>query len=178
MISVRHLSKTYTTPTGESFQVLKDVNCDIDKGEVISIIGPSGTGKSTFLRALNLLDPPTGGEILVDGENILEKGYPMNRLRQRMGMVFQSFNLFDHLTILQNVTLAPIKLLKKSKQDAEAEAIQLLRKVGMAEKANVYPASLRHQMELLPHRAFCNYIFFSLDLKVCPVQLFLINTHF
>ena len=142
MISVRHLSKTYTTPTGESFQVLKDVNCDIDKGEVISIIGPSGTGKSTFLRALNLLDPPTGGEILVDGENILEKGYPMNRLRQRMGMVFQSFNLFDHLTILQNVTLAPIKLLKKSKQDAEAEAIQLLRKVGMAEKANVYPASL------------------------------------
>jgi ABC-type polar amino acid transport system ATPase subunit len=121
---------------------LKDVNCDIEKGEVISIIGPSGTGKSTFLRALNLLDPPTGGEILFDGENILRKGYPVNRLRQRMGMVFQSFNLFDHLTILQNVTLAPIKLLGKSREDAEAEAIQLLRKVGMAEKATVYPSSL------------------------------------
>ena len=142
MISIRHLSKTYITPDGKPLQVLKDVNCDIEKGEVISIIGPSGTGKSTFLRALNLLDPPTGGEILVDGDNILRKGYPINQLRQRMGMVFQSFNLFDHLTILQNVTLAPIKLLGKSKQDAEAEAMQLLRKVGMGEKADVYPSSL------------------------------------
>ena len=142
MISIRHLSKTYTAPNGETVQVLKDVNCDISKGEVISIIGPSGTGKSTFLRALNMLDAPTGGEIIVDGENILTKDYPMNRLRQRMGMVFQSFNLFDHLTILQNVTLAPIKLLKMSKTDAEAEALQLLRKVGMAEKASVMPSSL------------------------------------
>ena len=142
MISIKHLSKTFKTPDGKSLQVLKDVNCDIEKGEVISIIGPSGTGKSTFLRALNLLDPPTGGEILFDGENILCKGYPVNRLRQRMGMVFQSFNLFDHLTILQNVTLAPIKLLGKSREEAEAEAIQLLRKVGMAEKAAVYPSSL------------------------------------
>lgn len=142
MISIRHLSKTYITRDGMPLQVLKDVNCDIEKGEVISIIGPSGTGKSTFLRALNLLDPPTGGEILVDGENILRKGYPINLLRQRMGMVFQSFNLFDHLTILQNVTLAPIKLLGKTKQEAETEAMQLLRKVGMGEKAGVYPASL------------------------------------
>ena len=142
MISVRHLTKTYTTPDGKPFQVLKDVNCDISKGEVISIIGPSGTGKSTFLRALNMLDAPTGGEIIVDGENILSKNYPMNRLRQRMGMVFQSFNLFDHLTILQNVTLAPMKLLGKSREEAGAEAIQLLRKVGMAEKADVYPSSL------------------------------------
>ncbi|MBO7418713.1 MAG: amino acid ABC transporter ATP-binding protein [Bacteroidaceae bacterium] len=142
MISVRHLKKTYTTPNGETVQVLKDVSCDISKGEVISIIGPSGTGKSTFLRALNLLDPPTGGEILVDGENILQKNYPMNRLRQRMGMVFQSFNLFDHLTILQNVTLGPIKLLGMNKQDAENEAMHLLRKVGMAEKASVMPSSL------------------------------------
>ena len=142
MISIKHLSKTFKAPDGKSLQVLKDVNCDIEKGEVISIIGPSGTGKSTFLRALNLLDPPTGGEILFDGENILCKGYPVNRLRQRMGMVFQSFNLFDHLTILQNVTLAPIKLLGKSREEAEAEAIQLLRKVGMAEKAAVYSSSL------------------------------------
>ena len=142
MISIKHLSKTFKAPDGKSLQVLKDVNCDIEKGEVISIIGPSGTGKSTFLRALNLLDPPTGGEILFDGENILCKGYPVNRLRQRMGMVFQSFNLFDHLTILQNVTLAPIKLLGKSREEADAEAIQLLRKVRMAEKAAVYPSSL------------------------------------
>ena len=142
MISIRHLSKTFKAPDGKSLQVLKDVNCEISKGEVISIIGPSGTGKSTFLRALNLLDPPTGGEILFEGEDILRKGYPVNRLRQRMGMVFQSFNLFDHLTILQNVTLAPIKLLGKSREDAEAEAVQLLRKVGMAEKADVYPSSL------------------------------------
>ena len=142
MISIRHLSKTFKAPDGKSLQVLKDVNCEISKGEVISIIGPSGTGKSTFLRALNLLDPPTGGEILFEGEDILRKGYPVNRLRQRMGMVFQSFNPFDHLTILQNVTLAPIKLLGKSREDAEAEAVQLLRKVGMAEKADVYPSSL------------------------------------
>ena len=142
MISIRHLSKTFKAPDGKSLQVLKDVNCEISKGEVISIIGPSGTGKSTFLRALNLLDPPTGGEILFEGEDILRKGYPVNRLRQRMGMVFQSFNLFDHLTILQNVTLGPIKLLGKSREDAEAEAVQLLRKVGMAEKADVYPSSL------------------------------------
>ncbi len=142
MISIRHLSKTYITRDGMPLKVLKDVNCDIEKGEVISIIGPSGTGKSTFLRALNLLDPPTGGEILVDGDNILRKDYPINLLRQRMGMVFQSFNLFDHLTILQNVTLAPIKLLGKTKQEAETEAMQLLRKVGMGEKAGVYPSSL------------------------------------
>ena len=86
MISIRHLSKTFKAPDGKSLQVLKDVNCEISKGEVISIIGPSGTGKSTFLRALNLLDPPTGGEILFEGEDILRKGYPVNRLRQRMGM--------------------------------------------------------------------------------------------
>ena len=122
--------------------MLRDVNAEIQKGEVISIIGPSGTGKSTFLRALNLLDPPTGGEILLDGENILAKGYPLPRMRQRMGMVFQSFNLFEHLTILENVTLAPIKLLKKSKAEAEEEAMSLLRKVGMAEKAHVLPSSL------------------------------------
>lgn len=142
MITVKHLNKTYQTPGRAPFTVLKDVNCHISKGEVISIIGPSGTGKSTFLRALNLLDPPTGGEILVDGKNILEKGYPLNKLRQRMGMVFQSFNLFDHLSILENVTFAPIKLLGKTKAEANEEAMQLLRKVGMAEKAAAMPVQL------------------------------------
>ena len=142
MIQVNHLSKSYTQPNGEVIQVLKDVNCHIKKGEVISIIGPSGTGKSTFLRALNLLDPPTDGEILVEGEDILRKKYPLNKLRQRMGMVFQNFNLFEHLSILENVTLAPIKLLGLSKEDAQKEAMQMLRKVGMAEKADAMPKNL------------------------------------
>ena len=142
MISVRHLSKTYRNPDGSTLQVLKDVNCDIDKGEVITIIGPSGTGKSTFLRSLNLLDPPTGGEIIIDGENILEKGYPAHKLRRKMGMVFQQFNLFPHMTVLENISLAPVKLLGMSKSDADAQSLELLRKVGLAEKADVYPDSL------------------------------------
>jgi ABC-type polar amino acid transport system ATPase subunit len=142
MITIRHLSKTYMSPGREPFQVLKDVNCHVAAGEVISIIGPSGTGKSTFLRALNLLDPPTDGEILVDGQNILAKGYPLHKLRQRMGMVFQSFNLFEHLSILDNVTIGPIRLLGMGRDEAHNEAMQLLRKVGMAEKAASMPASL------------------------------------
>ena len=142
MITVNHLSKTYHNPDGSSLTVLKDINCTINKGEVISIIGPSGTGKSTLLRAFNLLDPPTGGEILFDGENILAKGYPVHKLRQKMGMVFQSFNLFEHMTVLENVMYAPVKILQKSKEEAKEEAITLLRKVGLAEKADVYPSSL------------------------------------
>jgi len=142
MISVRHLNKTYVSPGRAPFQVLKDINCHVTAGEIISIIGPSGTGKSTFLRTLNLLDPPTGGEILVDGENILAKGYPLNKLRQRMGMVFQNFNLFEHLSILDNVTIGPIRLLGMTRDEAHNEAMQLLRKVGMAEKATAMPASL------------------------------------
>ena len=93
MIKVKHLSKSFNNPDGSVINVLTDVNCDIRPGEVISIIGPSGTGKSTFLRALNMLDPPTGGEIWVDGENIMAKGYPLDKLRRKMGMVFQNFNL-------------------------------------------------------------------------------------
>lgn len=142
MISVRHLEKTYNNPDGTSFQVLKDVNCEIGEGEVISIIGPSGTGKSTFLRALNLLDPPTGGEILFEGENILAKGYPVHKLRQKMGMVFQGFNLFEHMTVLENVTFAPCKIMGTDPVTAKNEGMSLLRKVGMAEKADVYPSSL------------------------------------
>ena len=142
MISVRHLSKTYINPDGTRLEVLRDVNCDIDKGEIITIIGPSGTGKSTFLRALNLLDPPTGGEILVDGENILAKGYPAHKLRRKMGMVFQQFNLFPHMTVLENVSLAPVKLLGMPKADADAQSLDLLRKVGLSEKADVMPDSL------------------------------------
>lgn len=142
MITIKHLSKQYVNPDGTVFKVLKDVNCEINQGEVISIIGPSGTGKSTFLRAINLLDPPTGGEIIVDGENILAKGYPLNKLRQKMGMVFQSFNLFEHLSILDNVTFAPMKLRGLSRSEAESEAMTMLRKVGMAEKAGAMPSDL------------------------------------
>ena len=142
MITVNHLSKKYINPDGSVLTVLKDINCTIDKGEVISIIGPSGTGKSTLLRALNLLDPPTGGEILFQGENILAKGYPVHKLRQKMGMVFQSFNLFDHMTVLENVMFSPVKILGKSKEEAREAAMTLLRKVGVADKADVYPSSL------------------------------------
>jgi len=104
------LTKTFSDPDGSTHQVLKDVSCEIEKGEVISIIGPSGTGKSTFLRALNMMDPPTSGEIILDGENILAKGYPLNKLRQKVGMLFQSFNLFEHLNVLDNVTKVPLLL--------------------------------------------------------------------
>lgn len=137
LISVSHLKKSYGT-----LDVLRDINADVRRGEVISIIGPSGTGKSTFLRSLNLLDPPTGGSIIVDGENILAKGYPVNRLRQKMGMVFQSFNLFEHKTVLENVIFAPCQLIHQPEAEARKEGLALLRKVGLAEKADVYPSSL------------------------------------
>ena len=142
MISIRHLSKTFQDPDGSTFTVLKDVNADIGKGEVISIIGPSGTGKSTLLRALNMLEPPTGGEIWFDGENIMAKGYPLDKMRRKMGMVFQGFNLFEHKTVLENVIYAPMELLHFSEAQAKEEAMELLKKVGMAQKADVYPSSL------------------------------------
>jgi len=142
MITVSHLTKTYQNADGSSLTVLKDINCEIQRGEVISIIGPSGTGKSTFLRTLNLLDPPTGGSIIVDGEDILAKGYPVHKLRQKMGMVFQNFNLFEHMTVLENVMYAPGKILQESKEQAREEGLALLKKVGLVEKADVYPESL------------------------------------
>ena len=142
MIRISHLSKAYTNPDGSILQVLKDVNCEISKGEVISIIGPSGTGKSTLLRALNLLDPPTGGSIVFDGEDIMQKGYPVHKMRRKMGMVFQNFNLFDHMTVLENVMYAPCKILNEPVEEARSEAMALLRKVGVAEKADASPSSL------------------------------------
>ena len=137
LIRISHLRKNYG-----SLQVLRDINADIHRGEVISIIGPSGTGKSTLLRALNLLDPPSGGDILFNGENILSKGYPIHLLRQRMGMVFQGFNLFAHKTVLENVMMAPCQLHGETPEKAREEAMALLRKVGLAEKAGVFPGSL------------------------------------
>ena len=137
LLGISHLQKSYG-----SFNVLRDITTEVHRGEVISIIGPSGTGKSTFLRCLNLLEQPTGGSIVVDGEDILAKGYPVNRLRQKMGMVFQSFNLFEHKTVLENVIFAPCQLRHESEETAREEGLALLRKVGLAEKADVYPSSL------------------------------------
>jgi polar amino acid transport system substrate-binding protein len=137
LLGISHLQKSYGT-----FNVLRDITTEVHRGEVISIIGPSGTGKSTFLRCLNLLEQPTGGSIIVDGEDILAKGYPVNRLRQKMGMVFQSFNLFEHKTVLDNVIFAPCQLRHESEDTAREEGLALLRKVGLAEKADVYPSSL------------------------------------
>jgi len=141
MITVKHLSKTFND-YGEPLTVLRDVNCEINKGEVISIIGPSGTGKSTFLRCLNLLEVPTSGEIIIDGVNILDKKVNLPKVREKMGMVFQNFNLFDQLSVLENVTVGPIKLLGMSKQEAEKKAIELLKMVGLAEKAQNRPSDL------------------------------------
>jgi polar amino acid transport system ATP-binding protein len=134
MIRVEHLSKNYG-----QLCVLKDINTEIQKGEVISIIGPSGTGKSTFLRCLNLLETPSGGRIEIDDLDILKKGADVPKLRRKMGMVFQSFNLYAHLTVLDNLTIGPVKLLHKTKDEAERKAVEILKTVGLAEKTAAFP---------------------------------------
>ena len=138
IIKISHLQKKYN----DGVEVLKDVNAEIHKGEVISIIGPSGTGKSTFLRCLNLLEQPTGGSVVIDGENILDPAADVPSLRQKMGMVFQSFNLFNGMTIMENITFVPMKVHKLEREKAEKEAIELLQMVGLAEKAGFYPEQL------------------------------------
>jgi len=137
MIKVHHLSKTYGDST-----VLQDISLTVAKGEVISIIGPSGTGKSTFLRCLNLLEQPSGGSITVDGIDLLDNKSDVPKIRQRMNMVFQSFNLFSHLTVLENLTIGPIKLLRINKQEAEQKSLEILKLVGLAEKAGSFPDEL------------------------------------
>jgi polar amino acid transport system ATP-binding protein len=137
MIRVEHLTKQFG-----DLHVLRDVNAEIKKGEVISIIGPSGTGKSTFLRCLNLLDSPTSGHIYIDEQDILAPKTDVPLLRRRMGMVFQNFNLFEHLSVLDNLTIGPTKLLKHKKEAAEERARELLKMVGLAEKETAFPAEL------------------------------------
>ena len=137
MIEVKNLQKSF----GDN-AVLKNINETIQKGEKVVIIGPSGSGKSTFLRCLNLLEVPTGGEIWFEGQNITDKHCNIDKTRQKMGMVFQHFNLFPHLTILKNITLAPVKLKLQTKEEAEANAMRLLRRIGLEDKADTYPAML------------------------------------
>ncbi|MDO4608749.1 MAG: amino acid ABC transporter ATP-binding protein [Clostridia bacterium] len=137
LIKVEALEKAF-----EKVDVLKGVNIEIKKGEVVVIIGPSGCGKSTFLRTLNLLEEPTGGHIYFEGVDITDPKNNINIHRQKIGMVFQQFNLFPHMTILKNMTLAPMKLLKMPKAEAEAKAMALLDKVGLADRADAYPAQL------------------------------------
>ena len=139
IISAKDVRKYYH---GDEIKALDGVSLDIQTGEVVVIIGPSGSGKSTFLRCLNLLEVPTDGQVLFKGVDITNKQVNINLHRQKMGMVFQHFNLFPHMTILRNMTLAPMTLLKKSKENAEAKALALLQRVGLADRANAYPSQL------------------------------------
>jgi len=138
IIKTEGLSKTFKG----TIHALNNVNAEIKKGEVVVVIGPSGSGKSTFLRSLNLLEVPTDGKIYFEGTNIADSKVNINNHRQRMGMVFQHFNLFPHMTILKNMTIAPMKLLKKSKAEAEETAMKLLKRVGLEDRANAYPSQL------------------------------------
>ncbi|MDY4443836.1 MAG: amino acid ABC transporter ATP-binding protein [Butyricicoccus sp.] len=137
MIIVKDLKKDFG-----DLQVLKNINCHIEKGECVVVIGPSGSGKSTFLRCLNRLEEPTAGKIFFDGNNIMDKDSDINKVRQKLSMVFQHFNLFNHLTVLDNLMLAPVKQKLMSEADAKKKAMGLLERVGLAEKADNYPAQL------------------------------------
>lgn len=137
MIRVEKLYKNF-----DDLEVLKGINTNISKGEVVAVIGPSGSGKSTFLRCINRLEEPTSGDIYIENENIMGKNVDANIMRQKVGMVFQHFNLFPHKSVLENLTLGPIKLKKMSKSEAEALAMKLLKKVGLEDKKNSYPKKL------------------------------------
>ena len=139
LIEVKDLQKHYR---GGKIKAIDGVTTSINKGDVVVIIGPSGSGKSTFLRSLNLLEMPTDGQIMFDGTNICDSKQNVNLYRQKMGMVFQHFNLFPHMTIKKNMTLAPMKLLKKSKEEAESKARKLLEIVGLSDRENSYPSQL------------------------------------
>ena len=138
LIQVQNLTKTF----GGSVHALSGVSTDIKKGEVVCVIGPSGSGKSTFLRCLNRLEDPTDGRIIFAGEDLMDPKTDIDMHRQKMGMVFQHFNLFPHMSILKNMTIAPMKLQKRGKDEAEGQAMKLLERVGLADRANAYPSQL------------------------------------
>ena len=152
LIQVKELRKQF----GKQ-EVLKGITTDIEAGEVVCVIGPSGSGKSTFLRCLNRLEEASSGSIFFEGEDLCDKKTDIDRVRQRMGMVFQQFNLFPHMNILKNLTLGPIELQKRSREEAEAYAMELLHKVGLAERANAYPQQLSggQQQRIAIVRALC-----------------------
>ena len=137
MINVENLSKNFG-----NLKVLKNISTTINKGEIISIIGPSGSGKSTFLRCINKLEEPTEGHIYIDSMDLMDKKTDINKIRERVGMVFQHFNLFPNMTVLENLTLSPTMVKKESKEEAEKYALYLLEKVGLSDKANSYPTQL------------------------------------
>ena len=142
MITVKNLCKEFKNPDGSINKVLAGIDYEINKGEKIVIVGPSGSGKSTFLRCLNLLERPTSGQIIFDDEDITAPKVNINKVRERMGMVFQNFNLFNNLTVMENITLAPVKLKVMSPEAAKEKATELLKRVNLLDKADVYPASL------------------------------------
>ena len=137
MINITNLHKNFG-----DLEVLKNISTEIKKGEIISIIGPSGSGKSTFLRCINKLEEPSSGHIYIDGMDLMDKNTDINKVRERVGMVFQHFNLFSNMTVLDNLTLSPIMVKKESKEEAEKYALSLLEKVGLLDKANSYPTQL------------------------------------
>lgn len=137
MIKVENLHKKFN-----QLEVLKGIDVNVEKGEIIAIIGPSGSGKSTFLRCINRLEEPTYGKIFIDGENILDKKTDINKIREKVGMVFQHFNLFPHKTVMENIILAPMKLKGYTKEQAETKSLELLQKVGLVEKKDTYPNKL------------------------------------
>ena len=142
IIEAKGVKKYFSSRVTGKIKALDGVSAKIHQGEVVVIVGPSGSGKSTFLRCMNLLEIPTGGQILFKDVDITDKKVDINIHRQKMGMVFQHFNLFPHMTVLENMTLAPVHLLKKSKEEAEAKAMQLLQRVGLADRADAYPSQL------------------------------------
>ena len=152
MINVVNLEKHFG---GEN--VLNGINTEISKGDVVCVIGPSGSGKSTFLRCLNMLEKPTGGKIIFEGDDLTDKHIDLNAHRQKMGMVFQQFNLFPHMSIMENLTCAPVLLKKRTKQQAQEKALELLSRVGLADRANDYPAQLSggQQQRVAIVRALC-----------------------
>lgn len=142
MITVKNLCKEFKNTDGTITKVLQGINYEINQGEKIVIVGPSGSGKSTFLRCLNMMERPTSGQIIFDGVDITDKKVDINKVRERMGMVFQNFNLFNNLTVMQNIILAPVKLKIMTEAEAKEKARQLLERVNLLDKADVYPISL------------------------------------